>query len=477
MTKTAARRSLVAGALLLAAAASSLPAPIPASDGRRFPNVVKTVLPNGLTILTLEDRSIPSVALYLYFKVGSRNEHRGITGISHLFEHMMFNGSERFEPKSFDRIIEAGGGYSNGSTWWDYTNYWEEFSPVALDKVLELEADRMRALRLDEQNLEQERGIVINERLLRTDNSVSGTLFERVWAEAFLASPYHWPVVGWLGDLREGIRLEDAKRYFKTYYAPNNAVMVLVGDFATAPTLEKIRRLWANVPSAEAPRPVADPEPPQLGEKRVVVHKEAQAPMLAIGYKIPGFAGARAADLPALEVLGTVLGEGRSSPLHRRLVYEKELCTSASVWVPSFAMTSLATFFFELVPGGDTAAVEKELEGVLKKLQHEGADQKDLRRAKNQIEANFQRGLVGNAGRASGLGYYEALRGDWKEMYRLLDAYRKTTVEDVVRVAKTYLVPSNRTVAILVPKDLPAAVDFEKPASGEAGPKTKGERR
>jgi predicted Zn-dependent peptidase len=467
------RRFLLAGLLLFALVA-------PAARGRTsaaaspvtppLPDVVRTMLPNGMTVLTLENHSVPSITLYLYFKVGSRNEHRGITGISHLFEHMMFNGSEKFPPKSFDQTIEAGGGYSNGSTWWDYTNYWEEFSPAALDRVLELEADRMRALRIDEQNLEQERGIVLNERLLRVDNSVDGTLFERLWAEAFLASPYRWPVVGWAEDLKTGIRLEDAKRYFRTYYAPNNCVLVLVGDFATRPTLEKIRRLWKDVPAAEPPRPVSDPEPPQLGEKRVVIHKEAQSPMLGIGFKAPGFAGARAADLPAFTVLGTILGEGRSSPLYRKLVDETQLCTNVSVFVPSFAMTSLATFIFELAPGKDPAAVEKELDAILAKVQ-QGVDEKDLARARNQIEADFLRGLVGNEGRGSNLGYYEALRGDWKEMYRLLDAYRKTTAAEVRRVAKTYLVPQNRTVAILLPEKLPAVVDFKEGAPEEAEPK------
>jgi predicted Zn-dependent peptidase len=434
------------------------------------PNVQKTVLDNGMTVLTLEDRSLPSVALYLYFKVGSRNEVPGITGISHLFEHMMFNGSERYAPKVFDRTIEAGGGYSNGSTNYDYTNYWEEFSPSTLDSVLEMEADRMRALRLDEQNLEQERGIVINERLLRIDNDVVGLLDERLRASAFIASQYRWSPAGWMEDLKSGIQLDDAKRYFKTYYAPNNAVMVLVGDFDTAPTLEKIRRLWANVPRSDPPRVVVDPEPVQRGEKRVRVHKEAQSSSVWIAYKIPGFLGVRRADIPALEVLGILLAAGRSSPLYQRLVEQTGLCTGAFNDTTPTAMTSITIFGAELVPGKDVAQAEREIEAVLQRARDGKLTEKELARAKNQIEASFQRGFVGNAGRGQALGYYEAIRGDWKQMYTILEAYRNTTLADLHRVAKTYLVPASRTVAILVPEDPKGAVDFaeEKPAADAA---------
>jgi predicted Zn-dependent peptidase len=441
------------------------------------PNVQKTVLDNGLTVLTLEDRALPTITLFLYFKVGSRNEVPGITGISHLFEHMMFNGSEKFAPKVFDRTIEAGGGYSNGSTWPDYTNYWEEFSPAALDSVLEMEADRMRALRLDEQNLEQERGIVINERLFRIDNDVTGLLDERIRANAFIASTYRWSPAGWMEDLQKGIQLDDAKRYFKTYYAPNNAVMVLVGDFETAPTLEKVRRLWAAVPSGDPPRPVLDPEPVQRGEKRVRVYKEAQSPSVWVAYKIPGFLGARKADLPALEVLGVLLSQGRSSPLYQRLVEQSQLATGVFNDTPSHAMTSLTIYAAELAPGKDVARAEREIEAVLQRARDGKLTDAELSRAKNQIEAAFQRGFVGNAGRGQALGYYEAIRGDWKAMYTVLDAYRATTLADLHRVAKTYLVPESRTVAILVPEEPKDAVDFSEAAKPPEEPAPKGGAR
>jgi zinc protease len=453
------KRVGVGGGLLLAALVAAGQTRPERAQTRQLP-VARTVLPDGLTVLTLEDHSLPSIAILIHFKVGSKNEVPGITGISHLFEHMMFNGSEKFPPKAFDHIIEAGGGYSDGQTDRDWTVYWEEFSPATLGKVLELEADRMRALKLDDQNIEQERGIVINERLVSYDNLIQGTMQERLWSEAFLASPYRWDAIGWIADLRKGIHLEDAKRYFRAYYTPNNAVMAIVGDFATAPTLDMVRALWANVPGSEAPRPVLDSEPPQWGEKRVIVEKEAQAPLLMVGYKTPGFTGARAADIPALEVLGTILGSGRSSPLYRRLVHDTGLCTEVSVDVPSMAMTALATFTLQLAPTKETAKVEAELYAILKKFQTDGVSAGELARAKNQIEVQFLRRLVGNSGRARAIAYYEALRGGWKAMYEELEAYQRTTPEDVRRVAWRYFVASNRTVAVLTPETPADAVDF-----------------
>src|SRR5262245_18725069 len=198
-------------------------------------DVQRHTLKNGLSVLILEDHSAPTFCYMTYFKVGSRNERPGITGISHLFEHMMFNGSGKFGPKVFDRLIESGGGYSNGSTWYDATNYYEEVSSESLETVLDLESDRMRALLITPENLEQERSIVKEERRLRTDNSTEGKVFELLMANAFIASPYRWPVVGWEPDLNN-ISLDDCKEYFRTYYAPNNAIVVIVGDVDTERT-------------------------------------------------------------------------------------------------------------------------------------------------------------------------------------------------------------------------------------------------
>ena len=199
------------------------------AEAQQFP-VSRHTLRNGMTVLISEDHSLPIACFCVFFKVGSRNERPGITGISHVLEHLRFSsGSENFPPKEFDRIIEAAGGYTNGATTKDYTFYWEEFASSALEKVLELEADRMRALKIEASNFAREVQVVKEERLLRTENDIHGAMYEQLFANAYLAHPYRWPVIGWMGDL-EALTLEQSQSYLTTYYSPNNAVAILTGD-------------------------------------------------------------------------------------------------------------------------------------------------------------------------------------------------------------------------------------------------------
>ena len=244
--------------------------------------VKKLILRNGLVVLALEDHTVPSVAFYTYYRVGSRNERPGITGLSHLFEHMMFNGSAKYKPKQFDQLIEGGGGYSNAFTNYDSTEYQEEFSTATLDIVLRLEADRMRALKLDSTNLEQERGIVKEERRMRVDNSVEGAMAEILGNNAYVAHPYRWDVVGFMKDL-DAIRLEDAQAYFKTYYAPNNAVVCVVGDFDTERLVSSINRYFGDIPRQAPGRPVVNAEPAQSGEKRIICNQYSRQANLQHG--------------------------------------------------------------------------------------------------------------------------------------------------------------------------------------------------
>src|SRR3979411_1644373 len=211
-------------------------------------------LPNGLQIRLLADPSLPIASLYSFFRVGSRNEQPGITGISHLFEHMMFNGSKKYGPKEFDRRLEAAGGTSNAYTSHDLTAYYEDFASEALPLVLDLEADRMASLIIDDSSLARGRGGVKEERRVRTDNDIAGTLDEALGALAFLAHPYRWPVIGWMSDI-EAITRQDCERYFRSYYAPNNCTLVLVGDFEADAAMREIERLYGGVGTRGPPHP------------------------------------------------------------------------------------------------------------------------------------------------------------------------------------------------------------------------------
>src|SRR2546423_8990289 len=217
-----------------------------ALDPRDFP-VQEHALPNGLQVRLLPDKGLPIATLYSFFRVGSRNEQPGMTGISHLFEHMMFNGSKKYGPKEFDRRLEAAGGTSNAYTSTDVTAYYEDFAAEALPLVLDLEADRMASLTIDDDSLQREREVVKEERRFRTDNDIDGMMDEALGALAFLAHPYRWPVIGWMTDI-EAITRQDCERYFRTYYAPNNCTLVLVGDFERDAALKRIEKLYGGIP-------------------------------------------------------------------------------------------------------------------------------------------------------------------------------------------------------------------------------------
>ena len=267
-------RSAALAGLLVAGTAPGLAQEI------RF-NVVPYHLDNGLKVLALEDHSVPAVSFYTFFRVGSRNERPGRTGISHLFEHMMFNGTKRYGAEVFDRTLESKGGKSNAFTAEDITAYYESFPSDALDTVVAMEADRMAGLALTDASLDTEREIVKEERRLKTDNDIQGSMFELLQGTAYLAHPYQWPVVGWMADL-DAITVKDCDDYFHVHYAPNNATIILVGDFKPDRAIDLISKAYGSIPAQPAPVAVVQDEPEQQGERRAVLKRAAQLPAVAV---------------------------------------------------------------------------------------------------------------------------------------------------------------------------------------------------
>ena len=410
--------------------------------------VTKFTLQNGLTVLALEDHGTPAVAYYTVFKVGSRNEFPGITGLSHLFEHMMFNGSAKYRPKLFDELIEAGGGSSNAFTNSDTTEYYEEFSSPTLDTVLQLEADRMRALKLDKQNIEQERGIVKEERRVNTDSSISGSMNELLWNSAFVAHPYRWDTIGFMKDLN-AIRLEDAKTYFRTHYAPNNAVVCIVGDFAAADLKAKMTRYFSDIPRQTPPRPVVNAEPLQPGERRIAYNRAAELPAVIFGYHV---GNNRDADQPALDLLETILSGGESSRLYKSLVYEKQIAAEVAAYNEARLDPGLFTFYAQAREGKTTAELETAIYTALDEIKSNGVTERELQKAKNARRVGFQSRLTTNNGRAGILAEYEANFGGWQKAFELLPKYDKVTVADIGRVVKKYFTDRTRTVVTLIPE-------------------------
>jgi zinc protease len=409
--------------------------------------VERTMLKNGLTVLVHEDRDLPVVSLYLFFRTGSRNERPGITGISHLFEHMMFNGGVHTQGK-FDEIIEGNGGSTNGYTTRDFTAYLESFPPPALARVLWLEADRMRELAITPENLEQERGIVKEERRLRTDDDPGGKMYEEVYLAAYNASTYRWGPIGFMHDI-EAITLDDAKSYFRTYYAPNNAVLVLGGAVSPQEGFALAERHFGDIPSQTPPRKVVNVEPPQNGPKTLEFHKVAELPAVAIAYKA---VDARHADRPALDVLQTILGHGQSSRLYRATVRERELATDVDVSFNWGIDPELFWFYGQVRPGQTAKALAQAIEGEVAKLRAKAPDARELRKAKNVLQADYVRGLSSVSGKANQLGFYEIVFGDYREMFKEVDRVEAVTAADVQRVAQKYLIANERTIVELVPQ-------------------------
>ena len=427
----------ILAALALAAAALPLVA--------QQPDVRTHTLPNGLRVLTLEDRSIPMISLYVFYRVGSRNERPGITGVSHLFEHMMFNGSGKFKPKEFDLHLEMNGAGGNGYTNTDFTAYMETFPKAAIDTVLDLESDRMKALLLTPENLEQERGIVKEERRVRTDNIPRGRMYEELMAASFTAHPYGWPVVGWMRDL-DAIKLDEAKRYFNDYYGPNNATLVVVGDFVTADLLKRVERFFGPIAARGNILPVVDNEPPQEGERRVTLEKEAALPAVMLGFKAPAV---RHADAPAIELLEAILERGESSRLYRKLVYGA-LATEATASFLGLDHPSAFLLFAQAQEGKTAAQCEKAIDEVLADVRENGVTDAELQKARNQLRARLAREVQTMDGKANLIGTADIRYGSPTALFARADQYDKVTRDDIRRVAQSLFDSRARTVVTLV---------------------------
>ena len=407
-----------------------------------------TVLPNGLRVRVLREASSPTLSYATFFQVGSRNERPGITGISHLFEHMMFNGAAKYGPKQFDRVLEARGGHSNAYTSNDLTVYYEDFAAPALETVVDLESDRMRSLRIDDEALEQERGVVMEERRLRTDNSVHGLMEEALESLIHQAHPYRWPVIGWMSDI-ERISRAECEAFFRTSYAPGNAAVYLVGDLDPEATVALLERAYGDIPAGPAPEPVASGEPEQRGERRAEVRYPAQGPSLLCGWRT---AAARSPDAAALDLAQVCFGVGESSRLRRKLVHQSALATSVGVSHGWRIDPGVFSIFVELSPGVKVERVERRLASELEQVAERGVTAAELKRARALLRSSILHELGTHHGLAQALGQAEALLGDWREAGRALDIYAGVTPAQVQRVVRQYLTPSRRNTVVLVPE-------------------------
>jgi zinc protease len=436
---------LLAVVMLVAGSAVAATKPAPAARVPGADQVKATTLANGLKVIVWTDRDIPNVALYNWVRAGSRNEVPGITGLAHFFEHMMFNGTSKRAPGEFDRLMEAQGGSNNAFTSDNVTVYQDWIPRSALDLVFDLEADRLANLSFDPQVIESERGVVYSERRLRTEDSNEGFLYEQMQATAFVAHPYQNPTIGWPADI-QGWKLEDLQRFYKTYYAPNNCTLILVGDISAEEGFALAKRHLEAIPRQEPPPAVRTTEPEQLGEKRVLVERSAQTPLLIHAYKSPA---ANDPLGPAINLLMTVLVEGNSSRLHRLLVEDKRLAIEVGGQFQEGFDPYLTWLQLTLPEGANIPEVERTLDAALAEVVAKGVTDAELTRAKNQFAAGFWKQIATIDGKASLLGQFEVFEDDYRKLFDAPALYEKVTRADLQKAAALVFQHKHRTVGVL----------------------------
>ena len=416
----------------------------PFADG----DVQRYRLGNGLKLLLLVDKSAPVVSYFTWYAVGSRHEKPGKTGLAHLFEHLMFNETEGLKAGEFDRKLEENGAESNAATWVDWTYYYESLPTDRFSLAVKLESERMARLVLREPQVTSEKEVVANERRYRVDDDVEGTASELLYKTAFAKHPYHWPTIGWMDDI-QNFTPEDCESFYKTYYAPNNALIVVVGDVREIDVLQKLRDAYGAMPAADVPAEDSHPEPPQLEQKNLELKKPTATEKIMIGYHGPALGDA---DHATLTLLNEILFGGRASRAHRSLVFDKEIASETRGWVSTFKDPGLYELYATAREKHTTAELLAALDVELARVRDTVVSEDELARAKARLELSALQALDSTSGKAEQIGFYETVLGDPTGAMRRLEAYRRVTANDLRKVARRYLVDASRTVIRVLPE-------------------------
>lgn len=406
--------------------------------------VSRYIYANGLKLLVLRDDSSPTFAYQTWFNVGSRDEDVGLTGIAHLFEHMMFRGTSTYKDQQFDRILESAGVEGeNAFTNRDYTAYVQSLPKDKLELIMTLESDRMVNLIVDDATLDKEREVVKNERRFRRENSPDGTMFEKIYEVAFTKHSYHWPVIGYAADL-DNAKAKQCAEFYKSHYAPNNATIVVVGDVEPSRVAELVQKYYGSILPAEVKAKKIETEPKQTQERKVELNLPIPVEKLVFAYKIPNTFDA---DVPAIAVVRSLLGAGKSSRLYRKLV-DKGIATDVGVDDDFAKDPSLALFFVNLQKGKKATSVLPVVDKEVRDLAEGHVDQAELERALSVIRFNFFDGQGSNHAKATFLGHGETVSGDMSRDIKFMEDIKHVNRDDIMRVAKKYFMRESRTVVI-----------------------------
>lgn len=417
-------------------------------------------LDNGLTLLVKEDHRAPIVVSMLWYNVGSADEPGGITGVSHALEHLMFKGTKRFPLGVFSKTIADLGGQENAFTNTDYTTYFEKLAASNLAVSFELEADRMQQLQFDPVEFKKEMKVIQEERRMRTDDNPQALTFERFLATAHLTSPYHHPVIGWMSDLRQ-MQPEDARRWYQTYYAPNNATLVIVGDTTMTAVRELAQRYFGKLTPRPQKTRKLQTEPPLLGKKQIKVHAPAQVPAIMMGYTVPSVKtvtehAAKANDIApyALELIAALLDAGESSRFNETLIRRNHIASTLAVQYSLY--TRYQTQFVLYGTPDQSHTIDDLRKGILtelKRLQDNPVSETELTRVKTQVIAQktFERDSIFS--QAMEMGLLETVGLGWQTADQYVDRINHVTPEDIQKTALKYFTENNLTEALLIPSE------------------------
>ncbi len=414
--------------------------------------ITEHTLKNGLKIVVQLDKRAPIASVQVWYKVGSANEVRGRTGISHALEHMMFRGTPKYPNDSYSEIIAKNGGRDNAFTTQDFTAYYANVEKSKVALCLELEADRMQHLTLDPALYQLEMKAVREERRLRTDDSPKGVTFERFLAAAHTNGPYHHPVIGWMDDLYS-FSDKDLRYWYEQYYVPNNATIIVIGDVEPKQIFELAQKYFGDIPQKALPKALPGQDIPALGEKRLKVEYVAELPYLIMGFQVPSMITAKNAFEPyALAVLAHALDGGESARLPKYLIREQEICASCYAHY-DFLQRYDTQFILRGTPSEahSVAELEQAILAELSKLKAKKLDNQELARIKMQLTAEEIYSKDAITDQAELLGTFESIGSNWLTSQALIEHIQAVTAEQVQEVAQKYLIASRLTVAELVP--------------------------
>ncbi len=409
-------------------------------------------LDNGLKVIVEVDTRAPLVVQQIWYKVGSVSEHDGITGISHVLEHMMFKGTPSHPKGEFSEIIAQNGGQENAFTSKDYTGYYQKIAADRLELVMQLEADRMQNLQLHEQAFKHEVQVVKEERRSRVDDKPRSLLYEQFLATAFIVSPDRLPVIGWTRDLDE-LTLSELQRWYERWYSPNNAILVVVGDVNPEEVFRLARKYYGPLKMQKTEPTKSRAEVPQHGVRRVTLEVPAKLPFLLIAFKAPTLAGLPdPADAYALEVLAGILDGGESARFTNHLIRGRKLAASTGVGYDMYKPRE-SLFLLESTPLATTSlqAMENALLGEIELVKKEGVSDQELKRVKAQVIANDIFSKDSTFARAMSVGRMEILGLGYSVLDSYVDGIKAVTAEQVQMVAKKYLTKDRMTIGILKP--------------------------